>query len=436
MKLNILLLCDKPNCSKNANTILDHISSFEQYSEHCIFLCSNLGDIPPRLNLNNFDVIIIHYSLSLLYDHFLSKNAKKQLSIFNGLKVLFVQDEYRQINKLISEINTVNFDILFTCFPEEEIEKIYPKSKLPSLSKYNNLTGYIPEKLLRLSNLKPITDRSIDIGYRGRKIPYWLGELAYEKYSIVDNWKKNSSHITLKEDISYHENDRLYGKKWMRFMSSCKTTLAVESGASVMDFTGNIETTIRSHLEKHPNDTFHTIQKLFLMDFEGKFKLNQISPRCFEAIALKTGLVLYEGEYSNILIPDRHYIMLKKDFSNIHDVLCKLRDNAYLQNMVDRAYDEIALNSNYSYKSFITYVDQVISNEFIIRSKRKINAPYTKRKFKKDIENKIINRILNKELLKIYLLLRTYVKNKLLANYQIMPLQVQATIKKILAKKL
>lgn len=419
MNLKVLLLCDKPNNSRNANTILDHISSFEQYSEHSIFLCSNLGDFPPRLNLNKFDVIIVHYSLSLLYDHFISKKAKEQLSLFNGLKVLFVQDEYRQINRLITEMNAIKFDLLFTCFPEGEIEKIYPKSKLPSLSKYNNLTGYVPEKLLHLSRLKPVKNRSIDIGYRGRKIPFWLGELAYEKYSIVDNWKKASSHTTLKEDISYHESDRLYGKNWMKFISSCKTTLAVESGASVMDFTGELETTIRCHLEKHPNDTFHTIQKLFLMDFEGNFKLNQISPRCFEAIALKTGLVLYEGEYSNILTPDQHYIMLKKDFSNIDDVLSKLSDNDFLQKIVDRAYNEIALNPKYSYKSFITYVDSVICNEFIARSKIKKLRSY--------------NILTFKLLLKSHTL-KTYIGEKFIVRYQSIQLQIQSVAKKILVK--
>ncbi|GGI80093.1 hypothetical protein [Legionella impletisoli] len=374
MKLNILLFCDKPKKSKNANTILDHISAFEQYSEHNILIYSMLRDIPPKLDLNKFDVIIVHYTLSLLYEYYISSLSKNKLREFNGLKVLFVQDEYRQINKMITEINFINFDILFTCFPSSEIERIYPTSKLPNLVKYNNLTGYVPENLVGISSYERSSERKIDVGYRGRKIPFWLGELAYEKCSIVDQWKKYTANANLIMDISYHEDDRIYGEKWIQFLTSCKTTLGVESGASVMDFTGRLEKIIDFHQKTFPEDSFYDVQKYYLTEHEGKYKLNQISPRCFEAIALKTVLILYEGEYSGVLIPGRHYISLKKDFSNINKVLDAIKDNDFLQQMGERAYNEIVLSSQYSYQSFIKRVDQIVASEFIARDKNKVNS--------------------------------------------------------------
>ncbi|WP_133129604.1 hypothetical protein [Legionella yabuuchiae] len=376
MKLNVLLLCDKPKKSRNANTILDHISAFEQHSEHNICIYSIFGDFPVNLVLSKFDVVIVHYTLSLLYDHFISSIAKQKLREFKGLKILFVQDEYRQINKMISEINFINFDVLFTCFPPSEIERIYPLSKLPNLTKHNNLTGYIPEKLIQISSHKKICERTIDVGYRGRKIPFWLGELAYEKCFIVDQWKKFTANANLITDISYHEQDRIYGEKWIEFVSSCKTTLGVESGASVMDFTGRLEKIVDFHQKTFPEDSFYEVQKSYLIEHEGKYKLNQISPRCFEAIALKTVLILYEGEYSGILIPGQHYISLKKDFSNIDEVLSCIKDDDFLQQMAERAYNEIVLSQQYSYQSFIKNVDQVISYEFILRNKIKVPTSY------------------------------------------------------------
>jgi hypothetical protein len=83
-------------------------------------------------------------------------------------------------------------------------------------------------------------------------------------------------------------------------------------------------------------------------------------------------LILYEGEYSGILIPGRHYIPLKKDFSNIKEVIARLRDNDYLQQMANIAYEEIALNPEYSYRSFIQKIDKVIETEFKCRSKNKV----------------------------------------------------------------
>ena len=68
-------------------------------------------------------------------------------------------------------------------------------------------------------------------------------------------------------------------------------------------------------------------------------------------------MVLFEGRYSGILVPDRHFISLKKDFSNFEEVLHKLRDHKFLQAMADRTYEEIALNPKYSYQTFVEKVD-------------------------------------------------------------------------------
>ena len=380
-------MCNKPNIGQDANTIVDHIEAFEEYSNHHVFLCSNLGTLSKKVDLNKFDVIIIHYSLCLLNNYYISKETKHRLREYKGLKVVFIQDEYRQINKMISELEFLKIDVLFTCFPESEINKIYKDDKLPSVSKYSNLTGYIPHRLTQLSCQTPMHKRFIHVGYRSRKIPFWLGELAYEKSNIVDKWHEFASRDDIKVDVSYHEKDRIYGKKWVDFLSSCKTTLGVESGASIMDFTGELEKMIDNHQLTNPNDSFYSVQKKYLLPYEGQYKLNQISPRCFEAIALKTVLVLYEGEYSNILIPGRHYISLKKDFSNIEEVLASIRDDAFLESIAEVAYQEIGLNPKYSYRSFVEHVDHVISAEFDARSKMKVISSYQKKLFLRDLQH-------------------------------------------------
>ncbi|WP_207385440.1 hypothetical protein [Legionella erythra] len=322
---------------------------------------------------------MIHYSISLVNDYYISPQSKALLRDFTGLKIMFIQDEYRQINKIVSEIDYLKIDVLFTCFPPEEMSKIYCPSKLPFLSLYSNLTGYIPERLLDFPPARiPLTaQREIDVGYRSRKVPYWLGQLGYEKWHIVEQWQqlaeKNSG---LKTDISYYEQDRIYGDNWVRFLLTCKTTLGVESGASIMDFTGQLQTLVDFHQATYPDDSFEKIQKIYLREHEGLYKLNQISPRCFEAIALKTVLVLYEGDYSGILTAGQHYIPLKKDFSNIQEVIAKIKNTAYLQAMANKAYEDIALNSQYHYSSFIQRFDDIITNEFKQRDKRKAAQPY------------------------------------------------------------
>ena len=80
--------------------------------------------------------------------------------------------------------------------------------------------------------------------------------------------------------------------------------------------------------------------------------MNQISPRVFEAIANKTALLMFKGEYSGILKKDWHYISLEKDFSNLEECLERVKDKAYLQRMVDRAFDDIISSNKYHERGF------------------------------------------------------------------------------------
>ena len=40
---------------------------------------------------------------------------------------------------------------------------------------------------------------------------------------------------------------------------------------------------------------------------------------------MRTPLILFSGKYLGLMAPDEHYIELKKDFSNVDDVLDRLR---------------------------------------------------------------------------------------------------------------
>ena len=48
--------------------------------------------------------------------------------------------------------------------------------------------------------------------------------------------------------------------------------------------------------------------------------LRTISPRHFEAAAFRVCQVLFEGRYAGVMEPMRHYIPLRKDFSNFDEV--------------------------------------------------------------------------------------------------------------------
>jgi hypothetical protein len=251
---------------------------------------------------------------------------------------------------------------------------------VPKLRVVNVLTGYVPEQLLRQSVMS-VASRPIDVGYRTRRMPFWLGRLGHEKWSISQEFQRRAADSGLKLDLSTKEGERLYGDAWTNFVGSCRAVIGVESGASIIDFDGKLEHTVEAYVAQNPGATFEEVFEKFLKPYEGSLELHQISPRCFEAAALRTPMVLFEGNYSGVLVPDRHFISLKKDFSNFDDVLTKLKDHGYLQELADRTYEEVALDPRWSYDAFIGYVDQVISDEVDKRGTRMTSLPYQDEEF-------------------------------------------------------
>lgn len=92
--------------------------------------------------------------------------------------------------------------------------------------------------------------------------------------------------------------------------------------------------------------------------------MSVISSRCFEAAALRTLMVLYQGPYSGRLIPWRHYVPLAKDHSNIEEVVAFLRDPDRAQAMIDCAFREVALDPANSFAALARQFDAVIDDVF------------------------------------------------------------------------
>ena len=93
------------------------------------------------------------------------------------------------------------------------------------------------------------------------------------------------------------------------------------------------------------------------MDSDGELEIQVISPRCFEAVALGTVLILYPGSYSGVLEREKHFIGLEKDFSNIKEVVERVKNDSALQDMADFARSDLVDSGKYSYKGFIKSVD-------------------------------------------------------------------------------
>jgi len=358
--LSVLLLCD--DWPGHANTVLDHIRAFVDLSRHRVSTYNPKGLTRLRaLDLDEFDVVVLHYSLCIIVDHYVPPDLREKLRRYRGLKIQYIQDDYRWVDEITSAMRYVGIDVLFTLVPDREIPKIWDEGRLPAVVKINTLAGYVPEDLARRP-VPPYEQRPIDIGYRGRPLPYWLGRIGQDKVRVAQQMLTHAPRFAgLRLDVGWRENDRIYGEKWIEFVSSCRANLGTESGASITDFDRSAENAVKAYLAAHPSADFDEIHRSVLEPYEGNVLVTCISPRMFEAAALRTGLILYPAEYSGILRPGHHYLPLEKDFSNVDDVVERFRDASAMKAMIDRTYDEIIRSGRYSYRAMADQFDEVVA---------------------------------------------------------------------------
>jgi hypothetical protein len=338
------------------------------------------GGAPRDLNFNRFDVIIVHYSLVAASDDYVSPALRCRLRQSRALKAIFIQDEYRHIDRTIAALIEIGVDVLFTCMPEQSIASVYSDAALPGVRKVNVLTGYVPPALLE-RRVKPLEARRTDVGYRARKVPAWLGDLGQEKWMIGRKFAADARSCGLKCDISYREEERLYGEAWIRFLMNCKAILGVESGSSVFDFTGEIQAAVERDIAANPRVTFEELKSRHFAAVDGLIDQRQISPRCFEAAALRTLMILYEGGYSGLMQPWRHYVPLKKDHSNMAEVVATLRDTTKAQAIVDCAFKEVACHPKNQFAAHAELVASILRDEHASRVGA-LAKPYTDVEFR------------------------------------------------------
>lgn len=315
---------------------------------------------PLDFDIEPFDCIIFNYCYWARGAPGLS-GFHERVVRFNGLKIAILQDEYDNLLNHEHTLITLGINTIITVVPEVHWSDVFRDEAFRQVDFINVLTGYVPDNLLTLAQCKPLASRPWLIGYRSRPMPFSYGRLPQEKQMIGKRMKDICSERNISANIEVTEESRIYGADWAEFISNCRTVLGTESGANVFDFDGTLRPSIDDYLKMHPDADFESVHEQFLKEHDGRIQMNQVSPRIFEAIAMKTGLVLFEGEYSRVVRPWEHYIPLKKDFSNIDEVIDAISDVPNLEAMTQRAYDEIVVSGKYHYRTFVQRIDAHIS---------------------------------------------------------------------------
>jgi hypothetical protein len=362
----LLLLYHRP-LTADASTIMEHVEAFERHSGFKIWKVNTGFGFPPSLRDIRFQGIILHYSILAspinLNDEFVSYLEANR----DCYRVAFFQDEHHYCRQRFEFLNHHRIDCVYTLVEPDYFKDVYQKyTKVPTL--VSHIPGYVSDSLILIARRKLLPDdsRTIDIGYRARPLPFYMGRGAQEKTGIAITFYERARNLPLRLDIATTERSRIYGQAWYDFTSRSRAFLGVEAGVSIFDVEDVVRTESQRILAANPTTTFEQLSRQLLNSWEDNIYYRTISPRHFEAAAFRVCQILYEGRYSGVMKPMVHYIPLKKDFSNFDECIRLFQDKTVRQEITRNAYADLIASGRYSYQKFIAGFDQVLREAGVV----------------------------------------------------------------------
>jgi hypothetical protein len=342
----------------DATTVREHVGAFLAHSRFAWYPVNVTFGLPPGLRRYEFAAVVYHYSLRPTY-HWLTPDVRDYLAGSAPYRVAIFQDEiwyFRERDRFLADLR---IDCLFSRHKPHHVRDVYG-ARVADYAHY--LAGYVADGLVaRAARLtRPYPERSTDVGYRGRRLGYYFGRGGQEKGEIAERFAELTSGRGLRLDVASRESDRLYGEHWDRFLADCKAVLGVEGGVSVIDRTGRFRDLYDRLIAQNPKLTFADYVAAAGPDFEAledRIDYRCLTPRHFESAAFRNLQILFEGKYDGVLEPWTHYVPLKKDFSNLDDVLAVLADPVRATAITDRAYADLIASGRYTYQGFVRSFD-------------------------------------------------------------------------------
>ncbi len=355
-------------------TIRDHLYSFRRHGQGRYFYLNIAARRPPAwLREVDFDTVIFHHTLtgqrmapSLLRWQLRRARALDGLGRY---RIAMVQDECVYTDAIDAFTGEFGIDHVFSVAPPSEWAKIYPRATAAGVRFSQNLTGYLSaetvERVDRIVTEHP--ERPIDIGYRA-----WGGLLSFGRQGLLrrqleEAFGPAAAARGLRTDLSTDLADTIHGDDWFRFLASCKYVIGAEGGATILDGDGTFKRRTERYLAKHPDASFEQVEAACFPGEDGRLQLFAISPRHLEACATRTCQVLVEGDYSGVLRPGEHYIPIRKDLSNLDDVLEQIQSDEQRERLTEAAYRDVVASGRYGYERFVAEVEQAAAEGLALK---------------------------------------------------------------------
>jgi len=320
-------------------------------------------DLGKEVRKERFDAVVLHYTFlsvrTVGHQFYCWKYRFNWLGDYEVPVVAIPQDEGNYAEILDEWLKELNVSVIFSVHFREN-GPLYPLMRhramiLPCLPGYIDAGSAKKQAALA----RPMNERANDIVYRAMRLPLRFGCAGRMKSLVADKVLDTGRRLRLQMDVSADPDNPIPGNQWFDFLRSGRCAIGCEGGYSAIDWRGELTQQIDNIMDADAPLTLEELNKKLPSGWD-QYRLLTITPRHLEAAMTRTAQLLIEGEYKGILIPGRHYLPIKRDFSNLEEVLSATRDYQKLQDMADNVYADICMNKKYHYSTFARQIGEAI----------------------------------------------------------------------------
>jgi len=258
------------------------------------------------------------------------------------LKIAVPEDEPDHAETLDEWLLQLRVSVVLTAFDEAKRRRLYPlmadrasfRRPVPGPPDAGALAGL--ERLAR-----PLAERPWDIVYWAPAQPYRTRGLGQRAGRMASTVAARAEQLGLRCQIVSWPEDPLATTRWPLALASARAVLGCEDGSGVLDRRGEMQARLTSILRASPEATHEQMSAQMPLGWDEPEFLT-LGPRHVEALLTRTCQVLVEGEYDGVLKAERHYLPLRRDLSNVGEVLARIRDDRYMEELARRAGDIVA----------------------------------------------------------------------------------------------
>jgi hypothetical protein len=337
-----LLFAELRDLSARLSYISDWRDAFLRSKRLDVEVCNinNLVDFGRRLlTIGRYDLIVVSHSAAGDDMNILSR-AAPFFRRRRGKLVVFIGNEYDLFAEKIAFMRDTDADFICTQLPNAAARYLYDECAQAKLVEMPHALN--PEHYRVIEG----ADRNTEIGFIGDI--YWPFIGDRERTNFIEWFEKNGQQMGLRCDI---RKQRVAREDWNIFLNGCHGIIGAESGTYYLNERGQVLDRARAYnLLTNQAASFDEVYERFFRDQPRGVSGKAVSSRHFEPIGARACQILLEGHYNGILLPDEHYIPVKRDLSDIKDAIAKFRDASFRQKVVNTAYEYVMDSHTYDHR--------------------------------------------------------------------------------------